>query len=76
MASMVSRPRYTTAKSSAAAAASVPHRTRRDDDRDRCGMATTRLSPFMAANEARHVVQRLRWSSISTRRLPVSSPLR
>ena len=60
MASMVPRPRYRTDRTSTAAAARVPHRTQRTEDR--CGMATTRRSPFSSAIEVRHAEQRLRWS--------------
>src|SRR5215831_5305114 len=73
-ASMVSRPRYTTDKSSAAAAARVPQRRQPEDDR--CGIAITRRSPLISASAARHAVQRLMWSSTSTRLPPVRPPLR
>ena len=71
MASMVSRPTYTTAMSSAAAAASMPRRTQREEDRT--GMAMTVLSPFISAIRVRQLGQRLRWSSTKRRRLAPSS---
>ena len=73
-ASRVSRPRYRTDRTSAAAAASIPQRRQREDDR--CGMAITRRSPFISASAVRHAAQRLTWSSSSTRLPPVRVPLR
>src|SRR6185436_12612987 len=73
-ASMVSRERYRTARTSAAAAASVPHLRHRDDDR--CGIAITRRSPFISASATRQAEQRLTWSSRRRRLLPVRVPLR
>ena len=74
MASMESRPRYRTDEEQCGCRGQRSPSHQREEDR--CGMATTRLSPFISANEARHAAQRLRWSSIRTRRLPPSCPFR
>src|SRR5262249_14424143 len=73
-ASMLSRPRYRTEKSTAAAATSVPHERQPEDDR--AGIAITRRSPFISAGAARPVAQRRRWSSRGTRVRVVRLPLR
>ena len=59
--SIVSRPTYTIAISSDAAAASVPSRTQRDEERT--GMSVTVLLPLISAIRLRQLGQRLRWSS-------------
>src|SRR5688500_16242802 len=72
--SIVSRRTYTIAISSDAAAASVPNRSQRDEERT--GMSVTVLLPLISAIRLRQLGQRLRWSSSKTRRLGSSILIR